>query len=575
MVDIPASTFFNFFLYLFIPFTIAIFFKKNKLSPLIGYILGGVIIGNFFNGLFSKDIINNFAYFGIVLLIFTIGLEVQFDRILALKKFIIIGGFLQIIISVTIVCVLSTFFGFTLLQSFLLGLAFSSSSTTLVAKIIQDRGEESSFHGELALGILMFQNIAFIPFMIVFSSFTSQAISFFEITKKISVDLIISLIILLIVYYGGRKIVPYIFDKTARVSRELLNLFIIIFIFFVGYLSSLLKVPILVSVFVAGILIAQTLEHYHIFSQIRPLRDLLAIIFFVFIGSTLKIDLALSLFPKILLFASMVIVAKGLVILLIFLFFRLSSKLSFYLSLFLFQIDEDAFILMSLAYANKIFDKEDYIFVVGTILLTLIITPVLVSNKELIYMMVRNFIKKISPPLDQYIKHRIDSNRSSIEVLNIKDHVVICGYGRVGSYVGRALMLANIPFIAIDYNFHTVEKAKKEGATIIYGDTTDIDILDYAEAENALVLIMAVPNRFSQEAIILNVRKLNPKALIISRVHKQNDHRRMRDLGVDYVVQPEFEASLSIIKKIFLIKKLPKEEIVKKIQYFKLEQGGI
>ncbi len=575
MVNIPAPTFLNFFLYLFIPFTIAIIFKKNKISPLIGYILGGIIIGNFFNGLLSKETINNFAFFGIVLLTFTIGLEVQFDRILAIKKFIIVGGLLQIIISIICISILSTFFGFTILQSFLLGLAFSSSSTTLVAKIIQDRGEENSFHGELALGILMFQDIAFIPFMIIFSSFTSEKISFFEIIQKITVDLTVSITILLIVYYAGQKIIPYIFDRVARISRELLNLLIIIFIFLVGYLSSLFKVPILVSVFVAGILIAQTLEHYHIFSQIRPLRDLLAIIFFIFIGSTVDLGMALPVLPKILIFASLLIVIKALIILIIFLFFRFSSKLSFYLSLFLFQIDEDAFILMSLAFANNLFSKEDFITVVGTILLTLMITPVFINNKEQIYLLIRGFIKKVFPPLHSYIKHRIDSSRTSIDVINIRDHVVICGYGRVGSYIGRALMLSNIPFIAIDYNFHTVEKAKKEGVNIIYGDPTDLDILDYAEAEHAIAIIMAVPNRFSQEAIVLNVKKINKNALIISRVHKQHDHRRMRDLGVDYVVQPEFEASLSIIKKIFLLKKVPKEDIIKKIQYFKLEQGGI
>lgn len=574
MVDIPASTFLNFFLYLFIPFSIAILFKKNKLSPLIGYILGGIIIGNFFDGLFSQSTISNFAYFGIVLLTFTIGLEIQFDRILALKKFIIIGGLLQITASIIAIAVLSSLFGFTPLQSFLLGLALSSSSTTLVAKIIQDRGEESSFHGELALGILMFQDIAFIPFMLIFSSFTSQSVSLVATVKTILVELVVSLTILSIVYYVGRKIVPLVFNRVAHISRELLNLLIILFIFFVAYLSSLFRVPILVSVFVAGILIAQTLEHYHIFSQIRPIRDLLAIIFFVFIGSTVNVGLALPFLPRIIIFAIMLIIVKALVVLMVFLFFRFSTKLSFYLSLFLFQVDEDAFILMSLAYGNKLFSKEDYVSIIGVVLLTLIATPIFINNKERIYDGVRNIIKGLIPPLDQYIKHRIDSNRSSIEVLNIKDHVVICGYGRVGSYIGRALMLANIPFIAIDYNFHTVEKAKKEGVSIIYGDPTDLDILDYAEAEHALVIIMAVPNRFAQEAFILNVRKLNPHALIISRIHKQKDNQRMRALGVDYVVQPEFEASLSIIKRIFLMKKLPKEEIVKKIQYFRLEQGG-
>lgn len=575
MTDIPSVTFFNFFLYLLIPFLIAIIFKKNKISPLIGYILGGIVIGNFFNSLFAKQTINNFAYFGIILLTFTIGLEIQFERILTLKKYIVIGGLLQLIFSIICIFFLSHFFGFSLLQSFLLGLAFSSSSTTLVGKIIQDKGEESSFHGELALGMLMFQDIAFIPFMIVFSSLTTANIQFNEIFKKIVIDIFFSAVILISVYYSGRKIIPYLFNRVAKLSRELLNLLIIIFIFFIAYFSSLFHVPILVSVFVAGIIIGQTTEHYHIFSQIRPLRDLLAIMFFIFIGTTINISFIYLAIPKIILFASILVFIKAVIVLLIFLFFRFGSKLSFYLSSFLFQIDEDAFILMSLAYSNKLFSQEEYLFIVGTIMVTLIISPLFINNKGKTYLIIRSFLNKVVPQLDHFIKHRVDSDRTPIDVLQIKNHVVICGYGRVGAYVGRALMLSNIPFIAIDYNFSIVEKAKKEGVNIIYGDPTDFDILDYTEVENALALVLVVPNRISQEAIILNAKKLNRQVTIISRIHKKNDQRRMKDLGVDLVVQPEFEASISIIKRLFLMSQLPKEEIVKKIQYFKLEQEGI
>lgn len=575
MTVIPAATFLNFFLYLLIPFLIAIIFKKNKVSPLIGYILGGIVIGNFLKGFFIGETINNFAYFGIILLIFAIGLEIQFERILTLKKFIIIGGFFQLIFSIVGIFFLSNFFGFSYLQSFLLGLAFSSSSTTLVAKIIQDRGEESSFHGELALGILMFQDIAFIPFMIIFSSLTASTVLFGEIFKKIVIDIFSSTVILVSVYYGGRKIIPYLFNRVAKISRELLNPLIIIFIFFIAYFSSLFGVSIFVSIFVAGIIIGQTSEHYHIFSQIRPLRDLLAIMFFVFIGTTVNINFVYFSLPKIILFASILVVIKAIIVLLIFLFFRFASKLSFYLSLFLFQIDEDAFILMSLAYTNKLFNQEEYLFIISVILLTLIISPVFINNKEKIYLMARNLVKKIFPPLDQFIRCRVDSDRTPIDALEIKNHIVICGYGRVGAYVGRALMLANIPFIAIDYNFSTVEKAKKEGINIIYGDPTDFDILDYAEVENAQALVLALPSRMSQEAIILNAKKLNRNLTVISRIHRKNDQRRMKDLGVNLVVQPEFEASLSIIKRILLIKQLPKEEIVKQIQYFKIEQKGI
>lgn len=575
MSDPSSSLFFNFFLFLLIPFIFALVLKKKNVSPLIGYILGGIVVSNVFKNLVSSDVINSFAYLGIILLLFTVGIEIQFERMLSIKKFIVLGGTLQLGLSMLVVGLISIFFHFSVLQSILIGIAFSSSSTTLVAKIIQDRGEEHSFLGELSIGILMFQDLAFIPFMIIFSSLTSEHMGALDIMYRIGVGIFSSCIILGITYYLGKRIVPYVFNRIASVSRELLNVFIILFVFFIDFLSVLVGVPILVSIFVAGILISQTLTHYHIFTQIRPFRDILAIIFFIYIGTIINVGALVPLLPMIIPFAVLVMFAKALVILLIFLFFRFNSKLSFFLSLFLFQIDEDAFILSTLAHKNNIFGERDYLFIVTTILLSLVMTPLLINNKETIYLFIRSFIKKYLKFLDDYVTHRIDSKQSPIDALQISDHVVICGYGRVGSYVGRALMLANIPFLAIDFNFYTVEKARKEGVNIIYGDPTDVDILDYAELEKAVILIIALPDKFSQEAIILNAKKLNPKIVILTRVHKANDQRRMKDLGVEIVVQPEFEASLSIIRKVLLWQGLSKEEIGNKIRRLKIEHGMV
>lgn len=577
MADISSSIFFNFFLYLFIPFVLAIILKKNKISPIIGYMLGGIILSNvFINQPIDQGVIRNFAYFGIVLLLFTVGLETQFERLIVIRKFIVFGGLFQILFSIISIGLVSLIFDFSFVQSILIGIALSSSSTTLVAKIIEERGEESSFLGEVAIGILVFQDLAFIPFVIIFTSLTGIPESPFEITKKIILDVVSSAGILLIAYYFGKKIIPIIFNKIARISRELLNLFIIVFIFFVAYVSSLLKVPIMVSVFVSGILIAQTLEHYHIFSQIRPLRDLLAIFFFIFIGSTVKIANVSTMLPQIIAFTMIVVFIKAIIIMAIFLALKFGSKLSFNLGSFLFQIDEDAFILMSLAYANKIFTEDQYLFIITVVLLSLVVTPLVIYQREVLYKFVRNFIKKSFPSIDHYITYRIDSNHTAIDVLDIKNHVIICGYGRIGSYIGRALMLANISFIAVDYNFHIVERAKQDGINIIYGDPTDINIQDYLEVERARIVIIAVPDYHSQEAVVLNIKKLNPNVPIICRVHRKSDYHRIKDLGVEIIIQPEFEASLSILKKILLMQpNLSKEEIIKKLHYFKLEQEGI
>jgi CPA2 family monovalent cation:H+ antiporter-2 len=184
-------------------------------------------------------------------------------------------------------------------------------------------------------------------------------------------------------------------------------------------------------------------------------------------------------------------------------------------------------------------------------------------------------MSKALPFLHSFVSRRIDRDRSSIDALDIKNHVVICGYGRIGSAVGRALLLADIPFVAIDYNFQTVEKAKRLGINIIYGDPSDIDILDYVETEHASAIVIALPDRIAQETIVLHAKKLNRDIIVMSRVHRMTDHKRMKDLGVHVVVQPEFEASMSIIKKLMILKRIPKDEILRRIEYFKKEHEGI
>jgi len=573
MGEIPLTLVFDFLIFLALPFLFAALFKKIKLPPLIGYTIGGLVFGNIVSNIPAQEAIKNFAYFGILFLLFTLGLETHFSRILSLKKIILVAGSLQIILSIIVIFLVSLIFKFSLLTSFLIGIALSSSSTTLVAKIIQDRGEESSFIGEVTMGILLFQDIAFIPFLIIFSSITTGETATLKVIGEIILSLLKSSLIIFSLFYLGQKIIPYVFNRIARASRELFNLFIIIFIFFVTALSLFLKIPTLIGVFIAGILLAQTIEHHHIFTEVRPLRDLLAVIFFIYIGTNIKLGAVTGLLPQIILFTLLVILVKAIIILVIFLWLRFHSRTSFNLSLYLFQIDEDAFILMSTALANKLVLTSDYLFIITSVLITLIITPILIKNKDKIYKNIRAFTKKYLPFLENFITYRLDTNQSPIDELQIKNHVVICGYGRIGSYIGRSLMMANIPYVAIDYNLYIVEKAKKAGVNIIYGDPSDIEILDYAQVDEAIILILALPERYTQEEIVLNAKKLNKDIFIISRVHRESDQTRMKDLGVNLVIQPEFEASLSIIKKIYLWHKLDKADIVNKIRRLKIEHG--
>ena len=258
-----------------------------------------------------------------------------------------------------------------------------------------------------------------------------------------------------------------------------------------------------IAAFVAGILIGGTLEHYQIFSQMRPLRDIFTILFFVYLGATINMGELLPVLPKALLFALLVIVSKLIITFMIFVYFRFHSKTAISSGIFLAQIGEFAFVVLHQSQGANLISQDTYLFGITSTLLTLAISPILMDHKNTLYLKLRGWTRAHTPSLEKFLMYRVDREPAHIDVLNIKNHVILCGYGRVGMYIGRALTMAQIPFIAIDYNYQRVEEQRKKGVNIIYGDPTDIDILDFAQAEYASALVSAVPDVFSQEMICL------------------------------------------------------------------------
>ncbi len=545
---------------------------KLKIPSIVGYIFGGMVLGFLGSHALSGEFLSQFASVGIIFLLFTVGLEVNLDTLKRFGKYTIYGGLLQIGITSLVVFFLSFLFQFDIKTSIILGLAFSLSSTAVVSKIIQEKGQESSLTGNIALGILVLQDLAAIPLIILVAAMgNNEGVGAFF--KALVTGSLRAALVLITIYVFGKKIVPFVFAKVTKISREILNLFTLFFIFVAVYIFSVLGLSAGIAAFIAGVLVGQTMQHYHIFSQIRPLRDLFTVLFFVYLGITANIGSILGNLPAILLFVLLLTLIKFVVVFIIFTKLKFHTRSSFSIGLLLTQVGEFAFVLLTQAATTQLITQETYHFAIATTLFTIAISPMLIQKRGKIYTGTKALIKRRLPDIDAYLTAHIDRDISPIDVLELKDHVVLCGYGSVGKYIGRALMLSKIPYIAIDYNYYTVEHARRSGIDIIYGDCTDIDILDYAQVDAAAVLICAVPSKHAQEMILLNSKMLNRKLLLLTRVNDEDQQQRMKDLGAEVVIQPEFEASLAMIRKIFMSFNVPKEEIAGKIKRLKIEHG--
>ncbi|KXK10574.1 MAG: Inner membrane protein YbaL [Microgenomates bacterium OLB23] len=572
MSGLPLDFLFNALIFILFPLLGGVIMTRLRLPRMLGYILSGMALGALTKGTGADSFLSTVGDIGLILLLFAVGLETNIGKLRRFGRLLVGIGVSQMVLTTVVFFSLVIARGASALEAFIIAFAFSLSSTALVSKIIQEKGEEDSLMGSLTIGMLILQDLMVIPFMILLVSLGSQA-GIAQVVLEIVVTSAKTLAILAFMYVVGQKLAPFVFSKTANLSKELLNLLTLFVVILSVFVFSYLGLSSAIAAFAAGVIIGGTMQHYQIFSQMRPLRDLFTILFFVVMGATLDVSELVAHLPSTLLFVLVAMTIKFVIVDAIFTYFKFHSKTAFSGALMLSQIGEFAFVVLRQAQQGGVLSNDMYYFAITSTLLTITISPILIDRKDAIYATIRKLIRSRLPAVHHYITYRLDSHPAHIDVLKLKGHVVICGYGRVGSYIGRALTMAHIPFIAIDYNSRIVEEHKKKGVNIIYGDPSDIDILDFAETEHALMLVSAVPDQFSQEMIVLNAKVLNPKIMILSRVAVEAYRQRIKDLGAEIVVQPEFEAALSIVKKVLIGFNIPKKDIVGKVKRLKIEHG--
>jgi CPA2 family monovalent cation:H+ antiporter-2 len=237
------------------------------------------------------------------------------------------------------------------------------------------------------------------------------------------------------------------------------------------------------------------------------------------------------------------------------------------------QVGEFAFVMARTGLAGGLIDENLYSLILGVAILTLLLTPGIMGNASRIYFWLRKTSEKHLPLIYRRLFMTYDQRLAVGEELPLSDHVVICGHGRVGSWLGRALGLLEIPYVVVDYNHQLVAALNEKGTKALYGDPADIKVLDYAQVDRAKIVVVAIPDQVTGEMVVANCLTLNPGIKIISRIHHQQDRGRLKSLGVTSVIQPEFEASLSIIHRVLQLLGVSKEDISGKIKRLKIEHG--
>jgi len=534
--------------------------KKLKLQPIIGYIVAGVTTASIFpvDGLGIEKL----AELGAILLLFSIGLELSLSKFAGNFKKIFLSATLQIMVVTSLLYFILKLLEFDNFSSLVLALSFSLSSTAVVVKTLMDRGESETIHGKLMIGWLLVQDLAVIPIMIILpilaNGFDGALVSGGIAIIKATFLIVTSIVL-------GKHIVPFIIHKVASSnSRELLVLTSVALAVGTAVGVSLFGISATLGAFIAGFVISESQENHAVFAETRPLRDLFVALFFVTLGFFVSFNTIYQNFGIIVLLSILVLTIKFLVILLINYFMKFSGKTMIITALGLSQVGEFAFIILGTASVLRIVSENVASLGIAVTLVTLIATP---------------FVYKLGVPLWRFLSTRVKGfsslERNTLSVSDFSNHIIICGFGRVGGWVGKALMDHGINFVVVDLDPKIIFDCISKGIAAIHGDPIEKEVLLMAGLIQAKAVVIAIPDRLSQESVIGHVQTLAPNVRIISRVHLDEDYEKLKSLRVDKLVQPEFEAAMSIIKNILVSMGKNKEDINKSVKSLRLSHAKI
>lgn len=519
---------------LLVSIPIIFIFRKINLPSIVGFLIAGMIIGPFGFQLISEiEQVEVMAEIGVMLLLFTIGLEVSFSRLIEMKKYLLAAGGLQVLLTILTSGTIFFLFNFPINKSIYYGMLVSLSSTAIVLKILSDKGELEAPHGRLGLSILIFQDLAIVP---MFLLLPILATSDFSNPLSLLLQLFYAFGSVAVILFIARLIMPKILFHLAKLRmREAFTVGILLLLLGTAYLTNSIGLSFALGAFIAGIILSETELSHQVVAEILPLKDAFNSIFFVSIGLLLDIRFII-LHPVILVFVMIGILAlKSLIIIGIVKFLRFPLRIAVITGLGLAQVGEFSFVLAQAGLGFNLIDPVFYKGFLAVSIFTMLLTP-------LVFLFIPSISKKFGS-LESVTK-------KAGKPEELKDHAIIVGFGLNGRNLVRVLKETGINYIVIELNPETVRKEKSKGEKIIYGDITKEDILFHTHIETAKVIVFAISDPSAARIGLQNAKRLNPSVYTIVRTRYIKEIEGLHKLGANEVIPEEFETSLQIFSKV-------------------------
>ncbi len=545
--------------------TIAIvyLFQKLRVPAIVGFLLAGVIIGPGGWGLIKNvGQVETLADIGLVLLLFTIGIEFSLETILSMQRRILFAGLLQVLLTTVAVVGIASAMGVSPAVGVFYGFLVTMSSTAIVLRAYQERGEINALHGRLASGTLLFQDLCIVPMMLMVPFLArSGPVDVMEIFWAI----VKSLLTLTLIVWLARKVLPRLLRHIALVkNREIFVLFIVLVCLGTAWLSSKTGLSLALGALIAGLVISESELSHQVVADVLPLRDCFSGIFFISIGMLLDPgSLGRNWLTPLLELLLLVSVKTG-VTLLVFWYLYRSLRLGIILGLSLAQIGEFSFILAKAGIGQRLLSaSEEQTFLAASIL-SMIATPLLIPAAHSI---TQRMTGKIRPEMSS-------AASAQGEQSGIDGHVIVVGYGLNGQNLARVLRESGIPYRVLELDPELVSQGRTAGEPIDFGDGTRTDILVQAEIDRARVLVIAISDPAATARIVSQARRMRRDINIIVRTRYVAEIERLYRLGANQVIPEEFETSVEIFARVLQEYHIPRNVIALQVDLIRKEHYG-
>lgn len=549
----------QFLILLAVSIPITFLFQKLKVPAIIGFLVTGIIVGPSGLALVSEhESVQTIAELGVVLLLFTIGVEFSLGEFFGSGRRLILAGLGQVLLAITLSSVIARLFHLSLQLGIFLGFLICLSSTAVVLKIFADRAELSAPHGRASTVILLLQDLCVVPMMLLIPSLSGGAVDLLNVARQIA----IAVATLAVLFFASRYLVPLLLKQVVQSrSRDLFLVTVVCICLGTAAASAAMGLSLAIGAFIAGLVISESDYSHQILSEILPFRDIFNAIFFISVGMLVEVPFFVQHWQWNLLGAVVTVLGKSAILFAVLMISGLPFRASLITALSLSQIGEFSFLLAEQGRGSGLLSAEMHQWFLAVTVITMALTPLAISIAIPLSMRMQRWLKTVEPEAKDAVAR--------------KEHLLIIGYGLNGQNLSRVVREAGLAFLVVELNDRLVQSARKDGIPVLFGDATRREVLIQADAKTARMAVIAISDPAATRHCLAMLRSLNPAMLILVRTRYVSEVESLVGLGANVVIPEEFETSIEIFARVLKEYNIPDYLIEQQIAIIRSDGYGM